>query len=196
GSARDVPARHGRKCRWRVHFSSTRSTECSIMGRMERPRGEEPCSVCGLVPLAPNLRRSARVVAEAPAMQEVLKRVARFAPSDAPVVVLGETGTGKEVVARLLHANSPRADAPFVAVNVAALPSELLESELFGHGKGAFTGAATGRRGLFEVADRGTLFLDEIAEMPLSLQVKLLRVLQDGELRRVGESEAFSVDVR
>jgi len=129
-------------------------------------------------------------------MQAVLKRAARFAANDAPVAVLGETGTGKEVVARILHANSRRAKKPFVAVNVAALPAELLESELFGHGKGAFTGAATARRGLFEAADGGTLFLDEIGEMPLPLQAKLLRALQDGELRRVGESESFAVDVR
>jgi two-component system response regulator HydG len=129
-------------------------------------------------------------------MQALLRRVARFAPSDAPVMVLGETGSGKEVVARTLHLNSPRAERPFVAVNVAALPAELLESELFGHSKGAFTGAGAAKRGLLEEADGGTLFLDEIAEMPLPLQVKLLRALQDGEVRRVGETRAFAVDAR
>jgi len=129
-------------------------------------------------------------------MQVLLKRVARFAANSAPVTILGETGSGKEVVARVLHGNSPRAKQPFVAVNVAALPAELLESELFGHAKGAFTGAAAARRGLFEAADQGTLFLDEIGEMPLPLQAKLLRALQDGELRRVGESETYAVDVR
>ncbi len=159
-------------------------------------RCTETCSICGLVPVAPNLKRSARVITESPSMREVLKRAARFAGSDAPVVVLGETGSGKEVVARILHSNSPRAKHPFVAVNVAALPAELLESELFGHSKGAFTGAATARRGLFEEASGGTLFLDEIGEMPLPLQAKLLRALQDGEVRRLGENRAFAVDVR
>ncbi len=129
-------------------------------------------------------------------MQEVLKRAARFAASNAPVMILGESGAGKEVVARALHEGSSRADRPFVAVNVAALPSELLESELFGHVRGAFTGAAVAKEGLFESADGGTLFLDEIAEMPSPLQAKLLRALQDGEIRRVGETRAFGVDVR
>lgn len=152
--------------------------------------------MCGLVPLAKGLKGAARLVAKGPAMQELLLRTARFARSAAPVVVLGETGTGKEVIARVLHANSPRAAKPFVAVNVAALPTELLESELFGHGKGAFTGAGAARRGLFEEADGGTLFLDEIGELPLALQPKLLRALQDGEVRRVGENRAFAVDVR
>ena len=129
-------------------------------------------------------------------MQVLLRRAARFARSDAPLVVLGETGVGKEVVARVVHGNSPRAKQPFVAINVAALPSELLESELFGHGKGAFTGASRAQPGLFEAADGGTIFLDEIGEMPLPMQAKLLRVLQDGELRRVGQNTSYSVDVR
>jgi two-component system response regulator HydG len=112
------------------------------------------------------------------------------------VVILGESGTGKEVIARTLHANGPRAGKAFVAVNVAALPAELLESELFGHARGAFTGAVGARAGLFEEADGGTLFLDEIAEMPLPLQAKLLRALQSGEVRRVGETRPARVDVR
>ncbi len=168
----------------------------SKMEHMEhRPPGDS-CSVCGLVPVVPRLAGPTEVIAESAAMQAVMRRVARFAASEAPVVVLGETGTGKEVVARLLHANSRRAEHPFVPVNVAALPSELLESELFGHARGAFTGAASDRLGLLEAADHGTLFLDEIAEMPLPLQAKLLRALQDGEIRRVGETRPFAVDVR
>jgi two-component system response regulator HydG len=154
------------------------------------------CEVCGLVPIARRLRGAAHVVARSEAMQGVLKRAARFAATEAPVAILGETGSGKEVVARIVHANSSRAAQPFVAVNVAALPAELLESELFGHGKGAFTGADVAHRGLFEAADKGVLFLDEIGEMTLPLQAKLLRALQDGELRRVGETRAFTVDVR
>lgn len=179
----------------RAGSTLTGSTMCSMMELMERSCSEV-CRVCGLVPLAPRLNGATHIIALSSAMQTLLKRAARFAASDAPVAVLGETGTGKEVVARILHANSPRATQPFVAVNVAALPPELLESELFGHGKGAFTGATSARRGLFEAADKGTLFLDEIGEMPLALQAKLLRALQDGELRRVGESQSFAVDVR
>ena len=163
---------------------------------MEQCGDQQHCSVCGLIPLAPRLRGATRIVAVSASMQALLKRVARFAQSEAPVAVLGDTGTGKEVIARILHANCSRANRPFVAVNVAALPAELLESELFGHGRGAFTGAGPARQGLFEAANGGTLFLDEIAEMPLPLQAKLLRVLQDGEVRRVGESAAFAVDVR
>jgi two-component system response regulator HydG len=129
-------------------------------------------------------------------MRELLRRAARFAKSDAPVVVTGESGTGKEVVALALHQNSARADQPFIAVNVAALPAELLESELFGHARGAFTGAHQARKGLFEAAHQGTLFLDEIGEMPLPLQAKLLRALQEGEVRRLGEDKPIVVDVR
>jgi two-component system response regulator HydG len=135
------------------------------------------------------------VVRSAP-MRALLERAAAVANTDASVVLRGESGSGKEVVARSLHANSARRLKPFLAVNCAALPAQLLESELFGHARGAFTGAQTSRKGLFETADHGTLFLDEIAEMPLALQASLLRVLEGGEVRRVGESEPIHVDVR
>src|SRR3954462_1459824 len=129
-------------------------------------------------------------------MRDLTLRAATVSKTDSTVIVLGESGTGKEVLARAIHANSPRRKAAFLAVNVAALPAELLESELFGHARGAFTGAVQAKRGLFEAANGGTLFLDEIGEMPLPLQAKLLRVLQDGEIRSVGETRPFSVDVR
>jgi two-component system response regulator HydG len=163
---------------------------------MEHEHPIELCDVCGLDPVVRTLRTSSRIVAESPAMQAVLRRAGQFARARAPVVIIGESGTGKEVVARALHGTSARRERPFVAVNVAALPAELLESELLGHARGAFTGAASAKQGLFEAADGGTLFLDEIGEMPLVLQAKLLRVLQDGEVRRVGETRSFGVDVR
>lgn len=164
---------------------------------MEHMETKPPlCDVCGMEPVVPRWTKSAFVVSLSPVMQEVCKRAARFAASLAPVVIYGETGTGKEVIARLIHQNSGRAHQPFVAVNVAALPTELLESELFGHSKGAFTGAASTRRGLMEEAAGGTLFLDEIGEMSLPVQAKLLRALQDGEIRRVGENQAFAVNLR
>ncbi len=159
-------------------------------------RGGGLCRVCRLLPETPQGRRCARLVAKSSAMGNLLRRAATVANTDASVVLRGESGSGKEVVARALHANSARKAKPFLAVNCAALPGELLESELFGHTKGAFTGAQVARKGLFETADGGTLFLDEIAEMPLPLQAKLLRAVQDGEIRRVGESQPIHVDVR
>ena len=131
-----------------------------------------------------------------PAMQEVYRLIEMAAPSPAPVLILGETGTGKELVARTIHQMSPRAKGPFVAVNCSAIPETLLESELFGHEKGAFTGAMARRPGYFELADGGTIFLDEIAEMSSSLQAKYLRVLQDGQVRRIGGHDEVRVDVR
>jgi two-component system response regulator AtoC len=136
------------------------------------------------------------LVAESPGMRAVLDVVARVAAHPTTVLISGESGTGKEVVAQAIHRASPRAAESFVAVNCAAIPETLLESELFGHVRGAFTGAAADRPGLFEQADRGTLLLDEIGEMPLGLQAKLLRVLQDGEIRRVGDKNVRKVDVR
>ena len=159
-------------------------------------RGGGLCKTCRLLSETPTGRKCNRMVARSPAMSTLLKKAALVANADASVVLRGESGSGKEVVARALHANSARKMKPFLAVNCAALPAELLESELFGHARGAFTGANVARKGLFETADGGTLFLDEIAEMPLSLQAKLLRALQDGEIRRVGESESVHVDVR
>jgi two-component system response regulator HydG len=129
-------------------------------------------------------------------MRDVLRRAIPIAASDAPVVILGETGTGKEVLSRALHASGPRAARPFVAINCGAIPADLIESELFGHARGAFSGAVSEKQGLFEAADGGTLLLDEVAEIPLPLQVKLLRVLQDGESRRVGSNHAARVSVR
>jgi two-component system response regulator HydG len=136
------------------------------------------------------------IVGRSQALREVLERVVRVAPSDATVLVSGESGTGKELVARALHAAGRRAARPFVPVNCAAITETLLESELFGHAKGAFTGAVRARRGLFEEASGGTLFIDEIGETTPNFQAKLLRALQEGEIRRVGESNPVKVDVR
>jgi DNA-binding NtrC family response regulator len=129
-------------------------------------------------------------------MRRVMAQVERVASSESRVCILGETGTGKELVARAIHQGSPRRDGPFVTLNCAAVPAELIESELFGHEKGAFTGAAARHLGKFELAHRGTLFLDEIGDMPLPMQAKLLRVLEEGELERVGGDRPVQVDVR
>ena len=136
------------------------------------------------------------IVGASAAMRDVLERIRRVAPTDATVLVTGESGTGKELVARALHVASRRGDRPFVPVNCAAITETLLESELFGHAKGAFTGATRARRGLFEEANGGTLFIDEIGETAPGFQAKLLRALQDGEIRRVGESIPVQVNVR
>jgi DNA-binding NtrC family response regulator len=137
-----------------------------------------------------------RLVGDSPALARVRQLVARVAGSEAAVLVRGETGTGKELVARAVHEGSGRAGGPLVAVNCGALPEHLVESELFGHRKGAFTGADEHRAGLFEVAHGGTLFLDEIGELPRALQARLLRVLESGEIRRVGDNHPITVDVR
>src|SRR4051795_3713726 len=144
-------------------------------------------------------RRSAAldaVIGEDPALRAVLARAAPVAPTATPVLVTGESGTGKELVARALHELGPNPKGPFVAVNCGALPRELAESELFGHERGAFTGAATRRHGWFEEASGGTLVLDEIGELPLELQPKLLRVLETGRIRRVGGAGESAVSVR
>jgi two-component system response regulator AtoC len=136
------------------------------------------------------------IVGASPKMQRILRLVSRVAATDSTVLLIGESGTGKELVARSLHVQSRRSQGPFVPVNVGAIPETLVESELFGYARGAFTGAAGDRGGLIEAADGGTLFLDEIAEMPLAAQVKLLRTLESNEVRRLGDSETRVVDVR
>jgi len=137
-----------------------------------------------------------KVIARSPAMQKVLSAVRRVSDTDWPVLIEGETGTGKEVMARLIHHLSSRRDHPFVDLNCAAIPENLFESELFGHEKGSFTGAVSDRKGRFELADGGSLFLDEIGEMPLLLQPKLLRVIQEGKITRVGSEKSLPVNVR
>ncbi|QSA97228.1 nitrogen regulation protein NR(I) [Methylococcus sp. EFPC2] len=160
---------------------------CSHGQRQRRERGEVP---------APVPEKTPEIIGEAPAMQEVFRAIARLARSHITVLINGESGTGKELVARALHRHSPRAAQPFIALNMAAIPRDLLESELFGHERGAFTGAQGRRAGRFEQADGGTLFLDEIGDMPAELQTRLLRVLADGEFFPVGAHTPVKVDVR
>ena len=144
----------------------------------------------------PTLTRTPEIIGEAPAMQEVFRAIGRLSHSNITVLINGESGTGKELVAHALHRHSPRAASPFIALNMAAIPKDLMESELFGHEKGAFTGAANLRRGRFEQAEGGTLFLDQIGDMPADTQTRLLRVLADGEFYRVGGHTPVKVDVR
>lgn len=139
---------------------------------------------------------NAELIGEHPSMKQLVGLIGRVAPTGSSVLIHGETGTGKELVAQAIHKQSERCDGPFLAVNCGAFPENLIESELFGHRKGAFTGAEENRVGLFEVADGGTLFLDEIAELPKAMQSKLLRVLESGEVRRIGDNHPFRVDVR
>ena len=148
-----------------------------------------------LLPEQPPLETT-EIIGEAPAMQEVFRAIGRLAQSNITVLINGESGTGKELVAQALHRHSPRATKPFIALNMAAIPKDLMESELFGHEKGAFTGASAQRRGRFEQANGGTLFLDEIGDMPADTQTRLLRVLADGEFYRVGGHTPVKVDVR
>jgi two-component system nitrogen regulation response regulator GlnG len=145
---------------------------------------------------APDRVLTREIIGSAPSMQEVFRAIGRLSRSSITVLITGESGTGKELVARALHRHSPRAEQPFIALNTAAIPRDLLESELFGHERGAFTGAQSQRRGRFEQADGGTLFLDEIGDMPAELQTRLLRVLSDGDFYRVGGHIPVRVDVR
>ncbi len=142
------------------------------------------------------MEKFGELIGNSPGMQEVYRLAMGVAPTSSTALILGESGTGKELTARAIHQHSPRADAPFVAVNCSAIPVDLVESELFGHVRGAFTGATTTREGLFESANRGTIFLDEVGDLPPLAQVKLLRVLQEGEIKRVGSNETRTVDVR
>ncbi len=147
-------------------------------------------------PKSTNIEKPANIIGNAPAMQEVFRAIGRLSQSNITVLINGESGTGKELVAQALHRHSPRRHQPFIALNMAAIPKELMESELFGHEKGAFTGAATRRTGRFEQADSGTLFLDEIGDMPAETQTRVLRVLADGEFVRVGGASPVKADVR
>ena len=143
-----------------------------------------------------NQRRFEQVIGDSPALESVLEQVERVAPTDSTALIQGETGTGKELVARAIHNISSRCGRPFIKLNCAAIPFDLLESELFGHEKGAFTGAIAQKVGRFEMADKGTLFLDEVGDIPLALQPKLLRVLQEQEFERLGGTRTYQVDVR
>jgi two-component system nitrogen regulation response regulator GlnG len=160
----------------------------SVVARAITPSGQ--------VAEIPQQASSGQLLGESPAMQDVFRTIGRLYRSDINVLITGETGSGKEVVAKVLHQHSPRADGPFIALNTAAIPAELLESELFGHERGAFTGAHARRVGRFEEAAKGTLFLDEIGDMPLSLQTRLLRVLAEGDYYRVGGRDLLKADVR
>ena len=142
------------------------------------------------------LQEAPEIIGQAPAMQEVFRAIGRLSQSQVTVLITGESGTGKELVAHALHKHSPRAKGPFIALNTAAIPKDLLESELFGHERGAFTGAQALRRGRFEQAEGGTLFLDEIGDMPFDLQTRLLRVLSDGHYYRVGGHDPIRANVR
>jgi transcriptional regulator with GAF, ATPase, and Fis domain len=150
----------------------------------------------GSIDQDPRERRFEQLIGTSPALEAVLEQVERVAPTDSTVLVQGETGTGKELIARAIHNISARCGRPFIKLNCAAIPFDLLESELFGHEKGAFTGAIAQKVGRFEMADKGTLFLDEVGDIPLALQPKLLRVLQEQEFERLGSGRTHHVDVR
>lgn len=173
------------------------------VARIIKDRQENKAAPAERAPTRPQEKSSAPqadgeigIIGSCSAMQELYSKIRKVAPTDSTVLIQGESGTGKELVARALHNLSRRAKAPMISVNCAAIPETLIESELFGHEKGAFTGATAGRAGLVEAADGGTLFLDEIGELPLEAQARLLRVLQEGEIRRVGSVQSQKVDVR
>ncbi|MFK8077932.1 MAG: sigma-54-dependent transcriptional regulator [Granulosicoccus sp.] len=166
-------------------------------GELDTKNSLETLSGRTIVPQLPSLEVGGEsLIGQSDPMRELRKMIAKVARTNAPVWITGESGTGKELIARLIHRNSSRAEKPFIAVNCGAIPSELMESEMFGHRKGSFTGAHADHDGLFKRAEGGTLFLDEVAELPLSMQVKLLRVIQERSVRRVGDSDEMPVDVR
>ncbi|HWO87726.1 MAG TPA: sigma-54 dependent transcriptional regulator [Gemmatimonadales bacterium] len=173
------------------------SRRLALSGVLVKPASpEEVVGACRRLIERKKLQERTGIIGEDPGIQEVLAKIAQMAPVSTTVLIQGESGTGKELVARAIHDLSPRRGGAFIAVNCAAIPETLLESELFGHEKGAFTGAAERRHGMFELADGGTIFLDEVGEMPLSTQVKLLRVLEEREFFRVGGTAPIKVDVR
>jgi len=165
---------------------------------MRAPRAPRPGRDPWEAPLISETPRggSLNMIGQSPAMQRIFRLIAKIAPTESPVLITGESGTGKELIASAIHLQSHRSHRPFVAVNSSAIPESLFESEIFGHVRGAFTGASSDRIGLMQHADGGTIFFDEVAEMPLSVQVKLLRALQSGEIRRVGAKESIRVDIR
>jgi DNA-binding NtrC family response regulator len=211
GGLSEPPAR---EFLWSLRRREPRGPVLALVERLDRERAEalvrqgvddvleKPVDPAELLLVArhlferSDLERRTRILGKSPAIQEMLSKVAQYAPVSSTVLVEGESGTGKELVARAIHSLSPRGAHPFVAVNCAAITETLLESELFGHERGAFTGAVGQRKGRFELADRGSLFLDEVGEMPAATQVKLLRVLEEREFVRVGGSETVRVDVR
>jgi sigma-54 specific flagellar transcriptional regulator A len=186
-------------CKWMTRFASSSSTFAARLAVVDFPLRYEQMAEALREVHARVVGRSSgalRMVGESAAMTRVNGLIRQVAPFDSSVLVLGESGTGKEMVARAIHQQSPRRDKPFVAINCGAIPAELLESELFGHEKGAFTGAISARKGRFEMAEGGTLFLDEIGDMSLPMQVKLLRVLQERVFERVGGNKTQRCDVR
>jgi formate hydrogenlyase transcriptional activator len=173
-----------------INHTASWETEEAVPARVVFDMSEHRCGS------PKNISSPWKVVGKSPALQAVFEQVERVAPTNATVLIQGETGTGKELIAHAIHSASSRRGRPFVKLNCAAIPLDLLESELFGHEKGAFTGAIAQRIGRFQLADKGTLFLDEVGDIPLALQPKLLRVLQDGEFERLGSTRTHRVDVR
>ena len=198
-SAADVPMLVASDSAWMPRFASASSTFSTRLATVEFPLRYEQMAEALRGVSARMLGRpcsATRLIGESAAMARVNGLIRQVAPFDSSVLVLGDSGTGKEMVARAIHQQSPRRDRPFIAINCGAIPAELLESELFGHEKGAFTGAISARKGRFEMAEGGTLFLDEIGDMSLPMQVKLLRVLQERVFERVGGNKTQRCDVR